>query len=46
MPTFTGKRGEISRSRKQVEDAGGLVPKLGHQSNRVTVHICVLSCLS
>ena len=21
-------------------------PKYGHQSNRVTVHICVLSCLS
>lgn len=28
MPTFTGKRGELSRSKEQILDSGGLVPKL------------------
>ena len=28
MPTFTGRRGELTRSTEQVIEAGGLVPKL------------------
>ena len=29
-----------------VKNNSDLIPILRHQSNRVTVHICVLSCLS
>nr|WP_295662565.1 hypothetical protein [Polymorphobacter sp.] len=33
MPTFTGQRGELTRTRQQILDSGGLVPKLALTSH-------------